>query len=170
MSDLKYTTSSTLLKRANTVAELGDLPSNGVNVIVQNKLGHYLLVHDGKKWSLPGGGIKQGETSNRAALRETLEETGLMVIGKLILVADVQLVIKWKHKVLLFKAIDWNGIINPLMKDEIREARFFKPEQIKDNPDIYRAQRVFIQIFETAYLKLPLPVYALASDPPVIEW
>lgn len=150
------------------MAESNDLPSNGVNVIIRTGQ-DYLLVHDGKKWSLPGGGIKKGETSNRAAKREVLEETGLTV-RRLINIADVQLVINWKHKVILFIATEWQGIISPVMKDEIKEVRFFKSEQIKDNEDIYRAQRILIQIFEASYLKLPLPVYALATDPPHIEW
>lgn len=152
------------------MAEPEDLPSNGVNVIIQNKLEDYLLVHDGTSWSLPGGGIKKGETSNRAAIRETKEETGLIITGRLILIADIQLVIKWRHKVLLFKAPSWSGTIDPVIKEEIREAKFFKREEIKDNPKIYRAQRIFIQIFEAIHPELPLPVFALATDPPLIEW
>ncbi|MBI2068507.1 MAG: NUDIX hydrolase [Candidatus Yanofskybacteria bacterium] len=151
------------------MAELGDLPNNGVNIVLKNAQGEYLFVHNGTKWSLPGGGIKRGETSKQAVVRETNEESGL-IIERPIMVADVQLVINWKHKVVLFTATSWDGIIDPLFKDEIKDARFFKPEDIHDNEDIYRAQRIFVKIYETAWLKLPLPVFAIATDPPIIEY
>lgn len=155
------------------MAEPGDLPNNGVNIIIRNEEGHYLLVrhnYKDKKWSLPGGGIRRGETSKRAIIREVLEETGLRIVDRPLYFADVQLEFAWKNKVILFVAIEWDGVINPMNKDEISEVRFFKPEEIKDNEDIIKAQRMLIEIFESAYLKLPLPVQAIASDPPVIEW
>ena len=151
------------------MAEPGDLPSNGVNIIIQNEEGDYLLVNDYKQWSLPGGGIKRGETSIKAAIRETEEETGLKIIRP-IMIADIQLVINWKHKVILFKAIEWSGVIDPMIKKEIREAKFFKGEEVKSYLGIYPAQLKFIQIFEAAWLKLPIPVFAVASNPLVIEW
>lgn len=154
------------------MAEPGDLPSNGVNIIIRNKAGHYLLVrhnYKDKKWSLPGGGIRRGETSKRAVIRETQEETGLTT-GHPLYFADVQLEFAWKNKVILFVAIEWDGIICPMNKDEISEVKFFKPEDIKNNQDIIKAQRMLIEIFEIAYLKLPLPIQAIATDPPIIEW
>ncbi len=154
------------------MGEPGDLQNNGVNIVIQNKKGDILLVrhnYKDKKWSLPGGGIKKEEPSNRAIIREVREETGLIILRP-ILVADVQLVINWRHKVLLFTTTQWDGILNPLCKDEISDVRFFKQEDIKDNQEVYRAQRILVQIFESAYPKLPLPVYALATDPPHIEW
>ena len=151
------------------MAEPGDLPNNGVNIVLTNAQGEYLFVHNGLKWSLPGGGINRGETSRQAIIRETREETGL-IIERPIMIADVQLVINWKHKVILFTATSWDGIINPLFKDEIKDVRFFKPEKVQDNEDIYRAQRIFIKIYEAAWLKLPIPVFALATEPLVIEW
>jgi ADP-ribose pyrophosphatase YjhB (NUDIX family) len=50
-----------------------------VNVIVQDTDGSVLLIRrtDNDKWSLPGGAIDLGETVRQAAVRETLEETGI---------------------------------------------------------------------------------------------
>lgn len=48
-------------------------------IFYQNKL---LLVRIGyahKKWVLPGGGIEQGEESGETAIRETREESGLII-------------------------------------------------------------------------------------------
>lgn len=154
------------------MGEPGDLKHNGVNVILQNSKGEYLFArhnYGAKKWSLPGGGIKKGELANRAIVRETKEETGLDIIGPPVLIAVIQLVINHEHQVLLFKASNWDGIIRA-DGNEISEIKFMKSEDIKDNMDIYPAQQKFVQIFEVSYLKLPLPVFALASNPPTIEW
>lgn len=50
-----------------------------VNTIVTNDQGKVLLIRrtDNGNWSLPGGGIELGESVGQAAIRETLEETGI---------------------------------------------------------------------------------------------
>ena len=50
-----------------------------VNTIVTNDQGEVLLIRrtDNGNWSLPGGGIDLGESVSQAAIRETLEETGI---------------------------------------------------------------------------------------------
>jgi len=51
----------------------------GAGIILQDSEGRLLLqkrVDDGK-WSIPGGWMEEGETPERAAIRETKEETGL---------------------------------------------------------------------------------------------
>lgn len=154
------------------MGEPEDLPCNGVNIVIKNPAGKILLVRHNYgdfKWSLPGGGIKKKELSNRAIYRELHEETKLTIVGRPILVADIQLVIKWRHKVLLFTAPEWGG--KPEADGiEISAVEFMDTDYIQNHPDVYPAQKKFIQIFEASYLKLPLPVYALASDPPIIEW
>jgi len=55
------------------------LPS--VSALVYDNFGHLLLVRqrDGDAWSTPGGAIEFDETPADAVVRETWEETGLLV-------------------------------------------------------------------------------------------
>jgi 8-oxo-dGTP pyrophosphatase MutT (NUDIX family) len=50
-----------------------------VNSIVVNNQGQILLIQrtDNGNWSLPGGAMDLGESIRQAAIRETLEETGI---------------------------------------------------------------------------------------------
>ena len=50
-----------------------------VNVVVANDAGDVLLIRrsDNGNWAVPGGAIDLGESMTQAAVRETLEETGI---------------------------------------------------------------------------------------------
>ena len=52
-----------------------------VNCVVLNEAGEILLIRrtDNGNWSLPGGAMDLGESLGQAAVRETLEETGIKV-------------------------------------------------------------------------------------------
>ncbi|MEU4548273.1 NUDIX hydrolase [Nonomuraea dietziae] len=51
-----------------------------VNVIVTNDAGELLMIRrsDNDNWAVPGGAIDLGESIPAAAVRETLEETGIL--------------------------------------------------------------------------------------------
>jgi ADP-ribose pyrophosphatase YjhB (NUDIX family) len=50
-----------------------------VNVVVTNDKGEILLIRrsDNVNWAVPGGAIDLGESMTHAAIRETMEETGI---------------------------------------------------------------------------------------------
>ncbi|MDP9864912.1 MULTISPECIES: NUDIX hydrolase [Streptosporangium] len=50
-----------------------------VNIVVTNEAGEILMIRrsDNGNWAVPGGAIDLGESLPEAAIRETLEETGI---------------------------------------------------------------------------------------------
>jgi 8-oxo-dGTP pyrophosphatase MutT (NUDIX family) len=63
--------------------------TGGVRVIIPDETGRILLVrqhHEDKEiWMAPGGAIEDGESSQDAAIREVMEETGLIIhVGRLL--------------------------------------------------------------------------------------
>jgi ADP-ribose pyrophosphatase YjhB (NUDIX family) len=50
-----------------------------VNVLIENEAGQILMIQrsDNGNWAIPGGAIDLGESLKQAAVRETLEETGV---------------------------------------------------------------------------------------------
>ena len=58
------------------------MPYDGAMVIVFNEERNLVLLHlreDFRVWALPGGGIEASETPEKAAIRETEEETGYII-------------------------------------------------------------------------------------------
>lgn len=59
-----------------------DAPTRGAAAVVFDGEGRILLIkenYDRRRWSLPGGAVEDGESLEEAAIRETIEETELVV-------------------------------------------------------------------------------------------
>jgi 8-oxo-dGTP diphosphatase len=104
-----------------------------------------LLIRRGKEprlgeWSLPGGRVEWGEGTRAAALRELLEETG--VVAELVGLIDVvDGFYGERHYVLIDYAARWiSG--EPVAGDDAAEARFMPLAEALDAVDWSETKRV----------------------------
>ena len=150
------------------MAEPGDL-RDGVFVIVRSLNSILLVRHNYGEglWSLPGGGVKQGEVVIDAARRELREETSIEEVATLKQIGIFTL-IKRYGLVVLFEAIGWDGYPTADSK-EIAECGFFTLQDLGTNKaQIYPAQLKMISIF-LKYGHREEPVYGKLTNPPIIE-
>ena len=112
-----------------------------VNSIVVNDEGHLLLIcrTDNDNWSLPGGAIDLGETVRQAAVRETLEETGIEseITGISGIYSDPSHVIEYtsdgeirQEFTITLTAREIGGVPTP--SSESSHVRWVAPEDVND--------------------------------------
>ncbi|HET8658230.1 MAG TPA: NUDIX domain-containing protein [Micromonosporaceae bacterium] len=114
-----------------------------VNVVVVNEVGDILLIRrtDNDNWALPGGAINLGESLPAAAVRETLEETGVHVeiTGLVGIYTDPRHVILYTSNgearqefSIVFTARPTGG--HPTPSDESIEVRWVAPDAVPSLP------------------------------------
>lgn len=105
---------------------------NGANVIIVDSTGRILVVRHNygtKLWGLPGGKIEPGEEPADAAIRETLEETHLIIQPE-----DTELLARCTQRsnsvVNLYRADRFEGSLAGTPTDEISLTQFMSFEEI----------------------------------------
>ena len=112
----------------------------GSFAVIFDKSGRVLLSHrrDLDIWNLPGGGLESGELPPQAAIRETLEETGLKIkIKRLVGVYGKP----YRNElVFVFTAKVVGGKIQ--RSSESDETRFFNLKRIPENTIPKHVERI----------------------------
>jgi ADP-ribose pyrophosphatase YjhB (NUDIX family) len=123
------------------------------NVVVVNEAGQILLIRrsDNDNWALPGGAMDLGESLPAAAVRETLEETGVTVelTGLVGIYTDPRHVILYTSNgevrqecSVVFTARPTGG--QPTPSDESRDVRWVAPDAVRSLP-MDRSMRLRIE-------------------------
>ncbi|MDO4551940.1 MAG: NUDIX hydrolase [Bacillota bacterium] len=119
----------------------------GVRVVVPDENGRVLLAcqkhEDREIWMLPGGGIEEDEDASQAAVREILEETGLVVDpGPLLWHVEEVSPGRGQRFVNFFLSRIIGGRLelgaDPEREEQVLlELRFFSPAEMKQLPQVY---------------------------------
>jgi len=92
----------------------------------------FIRKHNRQTWALPGGFIDWGEDVPAAARRELREETGLELLGIRRLIGTYSAPERdpRTHSVTIALAVEAQGNLEALDKDEVAEVRAFAREEI----------------------------------------
>jgi len=115
------------------------LPRVAVGAIVIRD-GKILLVKRGHPpaedyWSIPGGAVKLGEPLEKAAEREILEETGIIIKAREpiypfdVIIRDDKGNVQYHYVILDFIGEYVGGKLSPA--DDVTDARWFRPDEVK---------------------------------------
>lgn len=112
--------------------------TEGANVLAEDREGRVLVVrttYSGREWMLPGGRVERSETPQDAAVRETLEETGIEVELERLLLVDAR---RPRDTSFVFGARVVGGNLEPQL-GEIAEAGWLTRDEIRESsPRLHR--------------------------------
>jgi len=115
---------------------MNNKPQVGVGVIIRNN-GQYLLLkrqnsHGSGTWSPPGGHLEYGETLEQCAIRETAEETSLIVenVAYLGITNDFFLDDNKQYITVWMEGIRFKGIAKINSDREMSDIGWYRLEQL----------------------------------------
>lgn len=126
-----------------------DMPI-GINSIILNESGQILL---GKRkncfgertYGLPGGKLKEGETFEKAVIREIMEETGLQVLEEDVEVINIANTITNKHFVQIALLVKkYKGTPKIMEPDKCEELKFF---DLNNLPELFIGTKPNIELY-----------------------
>ena len=110
----------------------------GAHLLAKDERGAILVVRTtylGPGWMLPGGRVERGETPHAAAVRETLEETGLRVRADRLVLVDAH---HARDVTFVFDGRVEGGVMEPQF-GEIAEVGWVDREEIaRTSPRLHR--------------------------------
>lgn len=115
----------------------------GVNIIVFDKIRKKVLLvkrRDIPVWVLPGGGLERGEKPKEAAIRETFEESGLLIKNPRLVGVFTKLKSSSSHKTLVYLAQQTSG--KPQTGDESSEVAFWRITSLPPTLPWYQKARI----------------------------
>ncbi len=140
------------------------IPSGFFVYVVVEHEGHVLLVREtkhGQLWYAPAGGIEPGETIREAAIRETMEEAGVLVEPVDIIRIDQEWhpgeggLTSWWRFIVRARVV---GSITPKRYPDHHtlEARWVRPDRIAEYPLRHREVHELVALAERAPPALPI--------------
>ncbi len=116
-------------------------PAVAAGTLVEEE-GKVLLIRRGVEprkgyWGLPAGYVEADESADEAAVRETMEETGVQVeIDDLLGVYSFGQSISDRGVLILYSAHATSGAVAPHPGDDATEARFFTPAEVPSHDEL----------------------------------
>lgn len=113
----------------------------GVRAILHKNNKILLVKHTySEQWFLPGGGLKKGETLERAINRELLEELGVTVEHYLLHGVFNNFFEGKRDYIIVFSSDNFK--ISPKKDSEIEEYNFFNPHQLPEKTSLGTKKRI----------------------------
>ncbi|MCW8132883.1 MAG: NUDIX hydrolase [Planctomycetota bacterium] len=150
------------------------IPTSFSVLVVVRKDGQYLLVRERKRghgWYLPGGRVEPGENLIEAAIRETLEETGVPVtLDGLLRIEHTPVKNGSRVRLFFLGRPEFDTTPKRVPDRESLGARWFLPDELASLTLHHEEADEFVRYVESGAPAYPLELLAFEGAPlPVLR-